>query len=97
MFGPSVSVKNSKWKCDNKFAEFYIAMSYFLNCVKGIDLCFKFMADLMLKQKLEILSESMKLKHRSGIPNNKNPIQNFAKLWQILTLAGKSLCNLCTR
>lgn len=32
-------------------------MSYFLNCVKCINLYFKFIADLELKKKLEILSE----------------------------------------
>lgn len=79
MFGPSVSVKKSKWKRDNRFAEFYIAMSYVLNCVKDIDLCSKFMAELMLKQKLEILSESRKLKHRSGIPNNKKSHTEFCQ------------------
>lgn len=54
---PCVIDKNNKWICYYEFAKSYIAMSYFLNCVKCISLYFKFIADLELKKKLEILSE----------------------------------------
>lgn len=84
-FAPYVIVKNSRWKRYYEFAKFYTAMSYSSDCVKCINLYFKFITDLKSKYKLEILSENVELKHRSGIPTcKKNAIQNFAKLcWQI--------------
>lgn len=88
--------KSSKWKCYYEFTKFCIAVSYFLNCVKDIDLYFKSIADLELKEKLEILPGNGIVTQRWNFNLQKYSIQNFAKLcWEVL--AEKSLCSLCTK
>lgn len=88
--------KNSKWKCYYEFVKFYIAMSYFLICVEEIDLYFKSIADLELKQKLEILSESGIVTWRWTFNLQKYSMQKFAKFC-CQVLAEKSLCSLCCK
>lgn len=68
-------------------------MSYFLNCIEDIDPYFKSIADLELKQKLEVLSENEIVTQRWNFNLQKYCMQNFAKLcWQVL--AEKSLQSL---
>lgn len=88
--------KNSKWKCYHEFGKFYIAMSYFLSCVEETDLYFKSIANLELKQKLEILSENGIVTWRWNFNLQKYSMKNFAKLC-CQVLAEKSLCRLCCK
>lgn len=55
-------------------------MSCFLNCVEENDLYFKSIADLDLKQKLEILSENGIVAQRWNFNLQKYSMQNFVKL-----------------
>lgn len=93
--------KNSKWKCYYEFAKFYFAKLYFLSCVEDIDLYFESVADLELKQKLEILSENEIVTQRWNFNLQKHSIgrilPNFAgRFWLRSLFAVSALSEMFT-